>query len=81
VRVSDAQMREHLSQLAWDEYTRWRREVERLRSELKEAHNWLLAAEMCDCEYFEGAGTYLCRFAEALRDPSPTPAEETREQQ
>lgn len=37
--VSDAQMREHLSQLAWDEYTRWRLENERLRSALEELLN------------------------------------------
>lgn len=41
-------------------------ERDRYREELREAHHWLKAEGMCDCEYFEGAGHKLCRFAEAL---------------
>jgi hypothetical protein len=45
---------------------RWREERDRFRSELSEAHNWLLASGFCDCEDRGYEGRVRCRFAEAL---------------
>lgn len=39
---------------------------DRYRAELEEAHTWLLAYGMCDCEDRGYEGKVRCRFAEAL---------------
>lgn len=63
ITVPMAEQVEHLIA----ERDRYRAERDRLYVELKEAHTWLEAAGLDDCEHRGYEGTKLCRFAEALR--------------